>query len=36
MDGDREKSIKAGCNTYFSKPADSQSMLQTISGFIQK
>jgi signal transduction histidine kinase/CheY-like chemotaxis protein len=36
MDGDREKSIKAGCNEYFSKPADSKSMLQTISGFIQK
>ncbi len=36
MDGDREKSIRAGCNTYFAKPANSLSMLQTISGLIQK
>jgi len=35
MDGDREKSIRAGCNTYFAKPANSLSMLQTISGLIQ-
>jgi CheY-like chemotaxis protein/anti-sigma regulatory factor (Ser/Thr protein kinase) len=36
MEGDREKSIRAGCNEYFPKPADSLSMLQTIDGLINQ
>ena len=36
MEGDRDKSIEAGCNAYFSKPTSSLSMLNTISGLITK
>ena len=35
-EGDREKSIKAGCNEYFAKPANRLTMLNTISGLINK
>jgi len=34
LEGDRDKSIEAGCNAYFSKPTSSLSMLNTISGLI--
>jgi len=34
LEGDRAKSIEAGCNAYFSKPASSLSMLNTIYGLI--
>jgi CheY-like chemotaxis protein len=36
MEGDREKSIRAGSNEYFPKPADSLLMLQTIDSLINQ
>jgi len=35
-DGDREKSMEAGCNAYFAKPTSSISLLIAISGLLDK
>ena len=35
LEGDRERSIEAGCNEYIAKPASGKSMLDKISKFLK-
>jgi len=34
MEGDRQKSIEAGCNEYISKPTDRKLLLNLISKYL--